>query len=134
MKKTWIRLAVLAALAVAALYLNSCMLNKVSINDRINDFVSSINGNRSDTNRQFDPASSGYLTNATYWNTVFTLSTGPFTNTAPNTSNPSSVAVTITGASGPAYNFVFSMVNIGAAGSDNWVIQHVQLPPGNQIL
>jgi len=133
MKKTLMRMLLLAAIVLVASVLGSCALKPVSIADRIGDFVASINGDRSSTHSNFDPVTAGNATDATYWNIIFTASTGPYTYPAPNTSNPASVLVDITGATGPVYHFKFIMHNIGSV-SDNWVIEHLELPVGSQIL
>ena len=133
--KTIIRIGLLAVMAVGTSVLFSCAPPPVSIEKRISDFVSSLNGDRTDTYTNFDPSSPGSLASKTYWDTLFTASTPPFSYTPnpPNTSNSSAVDITVTGASGPSYSFRFVMANIGTI-SANWVIEHPQLPPGTTIL
>jgi hypothetical protein len=134
MKKTMVRLGLLAAIVLAASVLGSCSLKAVSIADRIGDFVASLNGDRSDTHNHFQAGSAGSFTNGAYWDTLLTLSTKPYTYTTPNPANPAQVDVTVTGANAFAYNFRFIMVNTGAAPIDNWMIQHMELPPGTPLL
>lgn len=133
MKPTLKRLVLLALVVATAGVLATCNLTPVSIADRIQSFVASLNGDRSDTHKNFEIATAGYLTDSTYWNILLTGSTPPYSYPAPNTSNPSAVLVTITGATGPSYNFKLIMVNTGTV-SENWMIQHLEFPPGTQIL
>jgi hypothetical protein len=120
MRMTWMRLGLLAVLVVAAIYLNSCNLTKpISITDRITDFVTSLNGDRSDTFSNLDPSVVVYTLGkpAIYWATFFPVGpTYSFAPNPPNTSSTSAVSVTINGTA-----CVFNMVNTGST-SDNWVI------------
>jgi hypothetical protein len=133
-RKNWIRLGLLAAVLAATSVLISCGPAPVSIEQRISTFVTSLNGSRTDTYTNIDPASPGYslTANAAYWNTLMTGTTGPYTYPAPNTSNASSVTVVVTGASGPSHTFLFAFVNIGAI-SANWVIEHMSFDSVSQF-
>ena len=123
--KTWMRLGLLAVLAVATIVLFSCAPKPVSITDRISDFVSSLNGDRSDTYTNLDPSIIVYSLGkpSAYWDTFFPQSYKQysFAPNSPDTSNSSAVVVTIQGSSGPPYPCSFAMENIGTL-SDNWVI------------
>ena len=73
--KTTLRILLLALLALATTLILSCGPPPVSINDRINMFVTSLNGNRSDTYTNCDPnASTDYNAAArisTFWSSPF---------------------------------------------------------------
>jgi hypothetical protein len=88
-------------------------------------FVNSFNGSRTDTSSNFAPGTPGSITDATYWNAALIATTPPYTFTPnpPDTSNPSSVAITVNGTGG-SYSWHLSLVNNGAL-SANWQITHI---------
>jgi len=131
--KTMARLGLLAAIAVATSLLISCAPKAVSITDRISDFVSSLNGDCSDTYTNLDPSIPMY--NIGKVPSVWTAALFPpgnkpylFTPDPPVTSDPSAVDVTING-TGYSIQYRFVMVDIGTL-SENWVIHGLQLFPG----
>jgi len=131
------RIALLFVAATATILLFSCGAKSTSIEERISDFVTSLNGNRSDTHTNLDPSTAAYSTaDATFWNnSIFGPSTnGPFTYAPnpPNTTTPSDVEITISDNIGPVGLFKFVMVNIGSS-SDNWVINDIQRIPGGTL-
>ncbi len=89
-------------------------------------FVNSFNGDRSDTSSNFAPATLGSVTDSTYWNTALTGTSAPysFTPNPPNTSNPASVTITVSGTGGTFPAWTLSFVNTGTL-SDNWKIDHI---------
>ena len=132
--KVSMRIPLLVVAAAAALLLFSCADKPVSIEDRIADFFTSLNGDRSDTYTNLDPSTAAYsLTKpASFWDTPFAVATKPYSYTPnpPSTSTPSDVQITVVDSSGPTTLYRFVMVNIGKA-SDNWVINDIQTPPGS---
>ena len=123
--KSLIRPVLLAAVVVATSIFISCGPPPVSIEDRISSFVNSFNGSRTDTSSNFAPGTPGSRTDATYWNVALTASTPPYTFTPnpPDTSNPSSVSITVNGM-GASYPWHLSLVNNGTL-SANWQISHI---------
>jgi hypothetical protein len=136
--KARMRIPLLLVAAAATVVLFSCAPKAVSIDDRIADFFTSLNGDRTDTYTNLDPSSAAYATAraAGYWTSPFgPQSAAPFTYTPnpPVTTDPSNIVLTVSDSSGllsPDYKFV--MVNIGS-GSDNWVISDIQHPAGATI-
>ncbi len=127
--KTRIRIALLVAAAMAMTFLFSCSLSPTSIKDRLSDFFSTLNGDRSETHKDLDPAISAYSTaDATFWEIHFPAADKPYTYTSPDTSTPSDVTTTITSNAG-SNPWHFEMVNIGSS-SDNWVIHQITGPGG----
>jgi hypothetical protein len=130
--KISIRTVLFAALVVATSILVSCAPPPVSIADRISSFVNSFNGSRTDTSSNFAPGTLGSITDATYWNVILT-STDPapysFTPNPPDTSNSSSVQITISG-QGPGFlTWHLSFVNTGTISQD-WKISDIAELPG----
>jgi hypothetical protein len=134
--RTGIRIALLAIVGIATIALFSCAPAPVSIEDRISEFVGSLDGDRSDTYKNLDPSTAAYgLVDVDFWDTEFgdrTNAPYSYTPKSPDTSDPSDVEINISDKSGPLgggdpYQFV--MRNIGDA-SDNWVIKDIRLPAG----
>ena len=132
--KTKIRIALLIVAAIAATLLFSCAPPAVSIDERISDFITSLNGDRTDTYTNLDPSTAAYSTtkSAGFWNTTVFSATKPYTYspTSPSESTPTDVEITIYDSSAVSLGvFQFVMVNIGDK-SDNWVIHDLMTPPG----
>ena len=134
--KTRMRNALLIVAATATTLLFNCALPPVSIEQRISDFVTSLNGDRSDTYTNLDPSIATYSLGkpAAYWDIIGPTTNVPFSYTPnpPVTSNPSDVEITISDNNGVVGLYKFVMVNIGT-GSDNWVIHGLQTPPGTVV-
>jgi hypothetical protein len=136
--KTRKRIALLIVAAIATTLLFSCAPKSVSIEERISDFFTSLNGDRTDTYTNLDPSTAAYSTGraAGFWTLPFgAQAAAPFTYSPnpPVTTDPSNVVLTVSDNGGiiaPDYKFV--MVNIGS-GSDNWVISDIQHPAGATI-
>ena len=132
--KASIRIPLLVVAAALALLLLSCANKSVSIDDRIADFITSLNGDRSDTYTNFDPSTVAYATakSKTFWDTstVF-LTDKPYTYGTPNILSSSDVEFHIFNNTATDLGlFQFVMVNIGTS-SDNWVISNIKVtPPG----
>jgi hypothetical protein len=131
--RTGIRIALLAIVGIATIALFSCAPAPVSIEDRISEFVGSLDGDRSDTYKNLDPSTAAYgLVNAAFWDTEFGDKTNaPYSYTlkSPDTSNASDVEIAISDNSVPLGIYQFVMRNTGDA-SDNWVIKDIRTPPG----
>ncbi len=132
--KTRIRITLLIIAAITMTFLFSCSLAPVSIEDRIKDFVDSLNGDRSDTYKNLDPSTAAYSTTkpASFWETQFPDAQKPYTYSPnpPNTSTPTDVEVHIYDKSAVDMGlFQFVMVDVGTV-SENWVINDLQTPPG----
>jgi hypothetical protein len=132
--KTRARIALLAIVGIATIALFSCAPAPVSIEDRISEFVSSLNGDRSDTYTNLDPGTAAYGEGkiASFWDTAFDVrANAPFTYTpkSPDTSDPSDVEITVNDSAGFVGLYKFVMRNIGDA-SDNWVIKDILVHNG----
>jgi hypothetical protein len=131
--KTRMRIAFLIVAATATTLLFSCAPKPVSIEDRISDFVTSLNGDRTDTYTNLDPSTAAYSTtkDPAFWDTHFDKTKKPFTYSPnpPSTSVPTDVEITITDSTTIGIVYQFVMVNIGDK-SDNWVISDLKTPPG----
>jgi hypothetical protein len=127
--RTTLRLLLLALLALATALILSCGPPPVSINDRISDFATSLNGNRSDTYTDCDPSSTDYGPSKTpnFWNGAFPTAGGPYSITNVN-SYGSTATMTINNGSGPLGTYTFVMVNSPNMGSDNWLIHSITDP------
>ncbi len=127
--KTGLRIFLFIVIGVFAIILSTCSLSSVSISDRISSFVSSLNGDRTNTYQNLDPSIAIYGPAATpsYWNTNFDPLDKPFSFSPnpPNTSNAADVEVNILGNNGYNELWKFSMSNVGTAGSDDWRIHNM---------
>ncbi len=131
--KASMRIPLLLVAAAATVVLFSCAPKAESIDERIADFFTSLNGDRIDTYTNLDPSTAAYSTGkpAGFWDIPFGLKTAaPFTYTPnpPVTTDPSNIVLTVSengGTINPDYKFV--MVNIGSS-ADNWVMSDIQHP------
>jgi hypothetical protein len=130
--KTRTRIVLLALLGAAVVFLFSCSdLIPVSISDRIDQFVTSLNGDRSATYQNFD-STVGYYSAikapATTWDVWFAPAdkTFSYTPNPPVTTNPLDVEVTISGTGGASNLYKFVMVNNPGV-FENWVINDIQI-------
>lgn len=132
------RIPLLVVATAATMLLFSCAEKAVSIEERIADFFTSLNGDRTDTYTNLNPGTTAYTTGkpAGFWDIPFGLKTAdPFTYSPnpPVTTDPLNIVLTVSDNVGvlvPDYKFV--MVNIGSS-SDNWVISDIQHPAGTSI-
>lgn len=127
MRKT-LRILLLTLIAFATALILSCGPPPVSIDDRVNMFIKSLNGNRSDTYTNTDTNATFYAAArvSAFWDALFLPVGEPYSVTNLNTSNSSAVTMTINSGLGPlAYTFV--MVNSKNMGSDNWLISQIFL-------
>jgi hypothetical protein len=127
MSKT-LRLLLLALLALGTALILSCGPPPVTIDDRVNMFITSLNGNRTDTYTHTDPSATLYAParTSTFWDALFPPVAEPYSVSGLNSSNSSAVTMTInSGAGSIAYTFV--MVNAKVTGSDNWLISKIML-------
>jgi hypothetical protein len=129
--KTRMRITLLIIAAITMTFLFSCSLSPVSIEDRIKDFMDSLNGDRSDTYKNLDPSTAAYSTAkpASFWDTPFAELNRPYSYSGLNTSAPSDVTATINDKSVSMGVYHFVMVDVGTV-SENWVIKDIQIPPG----
>jgi hypothetical protein len=127
--KTRVRIALL--FIVAAVLLSGCFLLPVSIDQRINDFVSDLSGNRTNAYMNLDPGTSAYSNAkaAGFWDATVFGNNPPYSHGSLNVVSSSDVECTISDASVSLGTFQFVMVNIGT-GIDNWVINDIRTPPG----
>jgi hypothetical protein len=137
MKRT-LRIFLLSLVGFAALVIFSCKPAPITIADTISSFVSSLNGNRSDTYKSFDPGlGSTYaaLATPTYWAVAFPTVSIPysFSPNPPNTSISTDVEVTISGGSGFAVLYKLSMTDTGTI-SENWLIHGMAAWTGSSWL
>jgi hypothetical protein len=110
--------ASLALLVVIAFI--SCSLLGTSIDTRINQFVSSLNGDRTQTYKQLVPNSGPYNANngiTTLWDIQFPSADGPFSFTyissSPYNANDTEVTINFPGASlTKQYKFVLQQVGL----------------------
>jgi hypothetical protein len=125
---TKLRIVLFTLLALATAVILSCAPPPVSIDDRLASFITSLNGNRSDTYTNCDPNAGNYGASKTpnYWDTAFNPPGATFSLVPGyNTNNPSSVVITIN-KNGAFYDTdTFNMVNDKNAGSDNWLIHSI---------
>jgi hypothetical protein len=134
--KSTIRIVLLLVVAMATVILFSCSVLPVSIEQRINDFINDLNGNRTNAYMDLDPNIGTYGTtrgSSTFWNVQFGTNV-PFTYT-PNPAVPSGQTVTIDirDHSGTLLDtYTFTMVNAGTV-SDNWVIHSLSGVSGGLI-
>jgi hypothetical protein len=132
--KNRIRIALLIVAAIATTLLFSCAPPAVSIEQRISDFITSLNGDRTDTYTNLDPSTAAYSTTkpSGFWDTTFPGAKIPYSYSPnpPSTTTPTDVEITIYDKSAVTMGvFQFVMVNIGDK-SDNWVIHDLMTPPG----
>jgi hypothetical protein len=130
--RTWMRITALAVIAIATVVLFSCSTNPVSIVDRLNDFISSLNGDRTNTYTNLDSSTSAYslAKPASWWDTPFPVASETYSSpTTPVMTNPADVEITINGTGGFTHLYKFVMVNAGTT-SDNWVINDIQVMSG----
>lgn len=92
-------------------------------------FVTSLNGNRSDTYTNCDPNATDYnaAKAAGFWNGLFAQA-GPNSATGLNSSDSAAVTVTINYGAGSYGVYTFAMVNSPTMGSDNWLISTITDP------
>ena len=131
--KTTLRITALALVAAATALVLSCALTPVSISDTVSSFITSLNGNRSDTYKNTSISATDYAAarTSTFWDVVFPTAMKPYSYSGLNDSDPSAVTLTITGNGIPgAYTFV--MVNDKNLGSDNWLIKEI-IGPGSVV-
>lgn len=128
------RFILLGLVAAALAFLWSCsgLTSPVSIEERITEFVTSLNGDRTDTYTNLDPSTAAYgaTKDAAWWDAPFATADEPFSFSPdpPVTTDPTDVEVTISGGGiGKLYKFV--MVNTGTI-TDDWVINDIQLSTG----
>ena len=130
--KARIRIALLIVASITTTFLFSCSLSSTSIEDRLKDFFSTLNGDRSKTHKDLDPNIAAYSTaDAGFWEGHFPAANEPYTYTAPNTSPTSDVTTTISDNTVPLGLWHFNMVDIGSSGSENWVIHDITGPAGS---
>jgi len=127
------RFFLLIAIATIVGVLTTCsQQTPTSISDRINMFITSLNGDRTNTWQNLGssvPNPSAF--DANYWNTQFAPADEPFSFSGTNgTSNPSDVEGNITGTNYPSLLHKFVMENDGS-GTDNWKIQSIQHQTGS---
>jgi hypothetical protein len=122
-----LRPLLLVLIAIATTFLTTCSLAPVSITDRINMFISSLNGDRSKTWENLDPNLPNPSSfDANYWGTYFAVADEPFVFASTNgTSNALDVEGNISGTTYGPILHKFIMVNIGT-GSDDWRIHALQ--------
>ena len=126
------RIALLIVAALATTFLFNCSLSSTSITDRLSDFFSTLNGDRSETHKDLDPAIAAYSTaDAGFWETHFPAGNEPYSYTAPNTGTPTDVTTTISDKTGTIGLWHFDMVNTGSSSSENWVIHDIAGPAGS---
>ncbi|MGD0724192.1 MAG: hypothetical protein ABSB63_01365 [Spirochaetia bacterium] len=125
------RIALLIVAATATMLLFSCALKSTSIDERISDFFTSLNGDRTDTYTNLDPSTAAYSLAKPFgfWDTPFPVGSEPYTYSGLNTTPSSDVTMTISDKTSSMGVYHFVMVNIGTT-SDNWVISDIQAPPG----
>jgi hypothetical protein len=126
--KTPVRIVLLSLLALSVVFLFSCTgLTPVSVSDRLGDFITSLNGDRNTTYENF-ATTVGYYSAikspSTTWNVWFD-NTDTFTSSAPDTTTPASVTVTITGTKTPATVYIFSFEDAGTVLASNYVITDI---------
>jgi hypothetical protein len=129
--RKWIKLSGFAAIAVVALVFFSCGgETPVTIEQRISDFVTSLNGDRTDTYKNLDTSIAAYQAAATptYWDTLFGTADKPYAvdTSALDKSDVTKIPVTITGANGFSKAYQFYMVNSGTL-AEVWVIHDILL-------
>jgi hypothetical protein len=129
--KSSIRIPLFALAAAATVFLFSCAEKPVSITDRIGEFFTSLNGDRSDTYTNLDPSTAAYTLAkpASFWKIAFDDAKIPYSYSNLDTSTPADVTLTIDNKLVTMGVYHFVMVNIGTA-MDNWVIDDIQAPPG----
>jgi len=127
--KTTSRILLFALLALATELILSCAPPPVTIDDRLASFVTSLNGNRSDTYTNCDPNSSNYAAakSPSVWDGYFAPGSEPFSIVPGySTSNPAAVVVTLNGAGSFYGTYTFGFVNSPNMGSDNWLIGSIK--------
>ena len=131
-----LRTIVLSLLALAIVLIMSCAPQAVSISDRINMFVSSLNSGGSSTYTNCDPNALDYGSSRTpsFWtNSLFPTAQDPYSASNINDSNSAAVTVTISPTGAPSGTYTFGMVNSPNMGSDNWLISTIYDPTATEI-
>lgn len=132
--KTILRITALGLLAAATALILSCAPAPVSISDTIGSFVSSLNGDRTDTYRYTSSSATDFAAgkDPTVWNALFDPAKAPYSYSSLNDSNSSAVTITLTSGNGP-FTYTFGMVNDKNNGSDNWLIKKIIDPTSKTI-
>ncbi len=129
--RKWMRIGGFAALAAVALVFLSCLTETpVSIATRISDFVTSLNGDRTDTYKNLNSSIAAYQAAATptYWDTHFATTDEPFSvdTSALNISDPTDVLATISYGGGLNKQYKFNMINTGVT-AEVWYIDDISV-------
>jgi len=128
--RTTLRILLLALLALATALILSCAPPPVSISDRITMFVTSLNGNMTDTytNTATNAAQYDNAKTASFWSSAFPQ-TRPLAIVTVNTNNPSAVTLQLSSTGTPyTPTYTLVMVNSPTMGSDNWLISQISWP------
>ena len=127
--KTTLRITALALVAAATVMVLSCAPAPVSISDTVSSFITSLNGNRSDTYKNTSTSATAYVAAriSTFWDLPFPPGMKPYSYSSLNDSNPSAVTLTITG-NGVSGSYTYMMSNDKNMGSDDWLIKQITGP------
>ena len=127
--KTTLRITALALVAAATVMVLSCAPAPVSISDTVSSFITSLNGNRSDTYKNTSTSATAYAAAriSTFWDLPFTPLGKPYSYSGLNDSNPAAVTLTIT-ANGLSTAWTFMLVNDKNMDSDDWLIKQITGP------